>query len=82
MVELFANSGDPDLTPRSAASDLGLHCLPPTLLEVCRLQCVKERTTKINILDLKTRILDFLFVSSFANLNVLKCKQLSHPRNV
>ena len=24
MVELFANSGDPDLTPRSAASDLDL----------------------------------------------------------
>ena len=28
MVELLANSGDPDQTPRSAASDLGLHCLP------------------------------------------------------
>ena len=27
MVELFANSGHPDLTPHSAASDLGLHCL-------------------------------------------------------
>ena len=23
-----ANSGDPDQTPRSVASDLGLHCLP------------------------------------------------------
>ena len=32
MVELFANSGDPDQTPHSAASDLGLHCLPNTLL--------------------------------------------------
>ena len=29
MVELFANSGDPD--QHSAASDLGLHCLPITL---------------------------------------------------
>ena len=28
MAKLFANSGDPDQTPRSAASDLGLHCLP------------------------------------------------------
>ena len=28
MVELFTNSGDPDQTPRSAASDLSLHCLP------------------------------------------------------
>ena len=26
MVELFANSEDPDQTPRSVASDLGLHC--------------------------------------------------------
>ena len=38
MVELFANSRDPDQTPRSAASDLGLHRLPTTLLEVSRLQ--------------------------------------------
>ena len=30
MVELFANSGDPDQTPRSAVSDLGLQCLPVT----------------------------------------------------
>ena len=42
MVELFANSGDPDQTPHSAASDLGLHCLPNTqsLLWVSRLQWV------------------------------------------
>ena len=25
---MSANSVDPDQTPRSAASDLGLHCLP------------------------------------------------------
>ena len=25
IVKLFANSGDPEQTPRSAASDLGLH---------------------------------------------------------
>ena len=41
MAKLFANSGDPDQTPRSAASDLGLHCLPVTLLRVSRLQWVK-----------------------------------------
>ena len=41
MAKLFANSGDPDQTPRSAASDLGLHCLPSTLLRVSRLQWVK-----------------------------------------
>ena len=34
MVELFANSADPDQTPHSAASDLALHCLPITLLWV------------------------------------------------
>ena len=32
MVELVANSGDPDQMPHSAASDLGLHCLPVTHL--------------------------------------------------
>ena len=32
MAELFTNSRDPDQTPRSVASDLGLHCLPITLL--------------------------------------------------
>ena len=42
MVELFANSGDPDQTPHSVASDLGLHCLPVTLLGVSRLQWVKK----------------------------------------
>ena len=38
MVELFANSGDPDQTPRSVASDLGLHCLPVTRLGVSSLK--------------------------------------------
>ena len=32
MVELFANSGNPDLMPHSATSDLGLHYLTITLL--------------------------------------------------
>ena len=48
MVELFANSGDPDQTPRSAASDLDLHCLQITILGVSRLQWV-------NIFDNKKR---------------------------
>ena len=34
MAKLFANSGDPDQTPRSAVSDLGLHCLPSTQVGV------------------------------------------------
>ena len=44
-VEMFASSGDTDQMPRSAVSDLGLHCLPITLLRVSRLQWVKENTT-------------------------------------
>ena len=43
MVKLFANSDDPDQTPRFAASDLGLHCLPITLLGVSRLQWDKNK---------------------------------------
>ena len=42
MVELFANSGDPDEMPHSAALDLGLHCLPVTHLGVSSLQWVKD----------------------------------------
>ena len=34
MVELFANSGDPDPMLHYAASDLGLHCLLITILGV------------------------------------------------
>ena len=39
MLELhvFANSGDTVQMPHSAASDLGLHCLPISLLGVSRL---------------------------------------------
>ena len=40
MVELFANSGDPDQTLHSAASDLGLHYLPDIRLLVSSLQWV------------------------------------------
>ena len=38
MAKLYANSGDSDQTARSAASDLGKHCLPVTLLGVSGLQ--------------------------------------------
>ena len=41
MVEIYAKSEDPDQTPRSAASDLGLLCLLIIRLGVSRLQCVK-----------------------------------------
>ena len=43
MAKLFANSEDPDQTPHSAASDLGLHCLSITLLGVSPLQWAKGK---------------------------------------
>ena len=36
MAKLFANSGDPNQTPRSVASYLGLHCLPVKFSGVSR----------------------------------------------
>ena len=41
MAKIFANSGAPDQMLHSAASDLGLHCLPITLLGVSQLKWVK-----------------------------------------
>ena len=38
MAELFANSEDPDQTPRSATSDQGFYCLIGTRLRVSSLQ--------------------------------------------
>ena len=46
MVELFANSGDPDQMLHSAASDLGQHCLPVTRLGVSSLQWVNVQESK------------------------------------
>ena len=43
ISEFNANSVDPDQTPRSAASNLGLHCLPMSLLWHIRLKWVKKR---------------------------------------
>ena len=40
MAKLFANSGDADQKPHSAASDQGLHCLPVTLFGVSRIKWV------------------------------------------
>ena len=34
MANLFANSGAPDQMPHYTASNLGLHCLPSTLLQL------------------------------------------------
>ena len=67
MTELFANSEDPDQTPHSAASDLGLHCLPVTLLGVSRLQWVKRNSI---LQDTKNSQLRYQQVSA-------KCTELS-----
>ena len=45
MAKLVANSGDPAQALHSAAYDLGLHCLPITLLRVSRLQWVNDLST-------------------------------------
>ena len=39
---LYENSGDPERTPRSLASDLGLHCLPMSHRKDARLIWVKH----------------------------------------
>ena len=39
-----ANSVDPEQTPRPAASDLDLHCLLMSLLEVSRDLCLDRKT--------------------------------------
>ena len=38
MIELLANSRDPDQMTHSSTSDLGLHCLPVTHLGVSSLK--------------------------------------------
>ena len=55
IAKPFANSEDPDQMPHSVASDLGLHCLPVTLLGVSRLQWVNNQSsTDINCIGQST----------------------------
>ena len=42
ISEVNATSVDTDQTPRPAASDLGVHCLPMSLLWDARLKWVKQ----------------------------------------
>ena len=51
ISELNANSVDPDQTPRSAASDLGLHCLPMSHLWETRLIWVNLYSLECNFLS-------------------------------
>ena len=67
MVELFANSGDPDQMPHSAGSDLGLHWLPVTRLGVSSLQWVKAIccSSLVKLIAVPDDVLSILFSMSF-----------------
>ena len=54
MPKPFANSEDADQRPRSAASDLGLYCLPITHLGVFRLQWVNAKSYFLSKIIIKT----------------------------
>ena len=54
MSKLFANSGDPDQTPHSAASDLNLHCLSVTLFGVSRIKWVNAVPNYNELMQLQT----------------------------
>ena len=59
MAKLFANSGDPDQMPHTVASDLGLHCLPITLLRAPDYNRLKEKVTLIRFVS---EMKDFLIL--------------------
>ena len=77
MAKLFANSRDPDQTPRSVASDLGLHCLPVTLLGVSRLQWVKCIPLIGSVLDRFT-LLTYFFLFFLLEIPACVCVCSSH----
>ena len=74
MSELNASSVDPDQTPRSAASILGLYCLAVSLLWDPRLKRVKKNQavshTKYNYLGMGRRA-----VKSYTG-SLLSCQRL------
>ena len=43
---MYTNNGDPDLTHRFAASDLGLHCLPVSYKKDAMLTCYMSKSQK------------------------------------
>ena len=56
ISELNANGVDPNQTPRSAASDLGLHCLPMSLLWDAGLKWVNLGTFQLHIINYSIRV--------------------------
>ena len=77
MAKLFANRGDPDQMPHPAASNLGLHCLPITLLRVSQLKWVKvcELSAKQRI-HMKCKVL-FSLKTNFNNNKKKKKKKIN-----
>ena len=84
MAKLFANSRDPDQTPHSVASDLGLHCLPVTLLGISSLQWVNSFVTNVpfylNTVDRPiSRLVEGM--SGYSEIHfMLKCTKYDHIR--
>ena len=68
MAKLFANTGDPDQMPHSAASDQALHCLPVTLFRVPRLQW-------FTALAGYTIILNLPYIFGHLEFFTIKCEQ-------
>ena len=64
MDKLFANSGDPDQTPHSAASDLGQHCLSIIYLGVSRpkLLAVLESHGFLGALHRRSKFANFVMI--------------------
>ena len=80
VSELNANSVDPNQTPQFAASDLGLHCLPISLLWHARHIWVKTKKNIILFKFRKTVKIPFTnFQVSFEKKNVLN-ENFTHYR--
>ena len=82
MIELFANSGDPDQSPHIAASDLGLHCLPITLLGVSRLQRVNVNMDDSKMMHSKSSRGGNYIKSTSGNIRgLLQSRRTVNPRH-
>ena len=84
MVELFANSGDPNQMLYSAMSDLGLLCVPVTRLEVSSLQWVNGQcglshifTSEVDMIHFQGRQLCQIFVLPSEKDSTLKRKEIA-----
>ena len=87
MIELFANSGDP------VASDLGLHCLPVTIIGVSRLQwvsnlrsCARQNIFIVHLFYLGFTSLSTIFQSYrngvwMTGSSMLTFTEISRPRH-